>query len=144
MKLPESTATIRSGWQHVVERDRERPRVDPAAVALVGVGDVAPAILGLDPLPEVIAPVPGYHLVAPGHRDLTGDGGDVAEDAEVDGPVPAERAGLVVHLHDDGARRDQRAVPHRPHVQRAAPADDEVRAPDQLGRQRRGEAAADV
>ena len=41
-------------------------------------------------------------------------------------------------------RADQLAVPHRPHVQRAAPADDQVGAADQLGRQRRGEAAGDV
>ena len=39
---------------------------------------------------------------------------------------------------------DQPAVPHRPHVQRAAPADDQVGAADQLGGQRRGEAAGDV
>ena len=39
--------------------------------------------------------------------------------------------------------RDQRAVPHRPHVQGAAPADDQVGVADQLGRAGGGEAARD-
>ena len=42
-----------------------------------------------------------------------------------------------------GVRADQRAVAHRPHVQGAAPADDEVGAADQLGGERRGEPAGD-
>ena len=37
-----------------------------------------------------------------------------------------------------------RAVAHRPHVERAAPADDQVGRADQLGRERRGEAAAHI
>jgi hypothetical protein len=50
--------------------------------------------------------------------------------------VQAERGGVVVHLHNDGVGGDQPAVPHRPHVERAAPADDEVRATDELRGQR--------
>ena len=53
-------------------------------------------------------------------------------------------SGVEVDLHHRRVRADQRAVPHRPHVQRAAPADDEVGAADQLGGQRRGEAAGDA
>ena len=39
---------------------------------------------------------------------------------------------------------DERAVAQRPHVQRAAPPDEQVGVADQLGGDRRGEAAADV
>jgi len=58
--------------------------------------------------------------------------------------VRAERGLLVVHLHYPGARADQGAVPHGPHVQRAAPTDDEVGAGDQLGGQRGREATGDA
>ena len=39
---------------------------------------------------------------------------------------------------------DERPVAHRPHVQGASPADDQVGATDQLGRERRGEPAGDA
>ena len=68
----------------------------------------------------------------------------VADHAERAGRVGAEGLGVEVDLHDDGAVGDQPAVPHRPHVQGAAPADDQVGAADQLGGQRRGEPAGDV
>ena len=38
----------------------------------------------------------------------------------------------------------ERAVPQRPHVERAAPADEEVGVRDELGGDRGGEAAGDV
>jgi hypothetical protein len=58
--------------------------------------------------------------------------------------VRAERGGFEVDLDDGGVLAHQRPVPHRPHVQGAAPADDEVGGLDQLGGQRGGEPAADV
>ena len=60
------------------------------------------------------------------------------------GAVRADRGCVVVHLDHGGLRADQVAVPHRPHVQRAAPAHDQVGRADQLGGQRGGEPAAHV
>ena len=51
---------------------------------------------------------------------------------------------VEVDLGDDGAGRDQPAVPGGPHVQRAAPGDHEVGPADQLGGERGGEAAGHV
>jgi hypothetical protein len=50
-----------------------------------------------------------------------------------------EGVAVDVDLHDSRRRADQRAVPHRPHVQRAAPPDHEIGTRDQLGRKRRRE-----
>ena len=55
----------------------------------------------------------------------------------------ADRVRVEVDLHHPRSRADQRAVPRRPHVQGAAPADDQVRVADQLGGQGRGEPAGD-
>ena len=68
----------------------------------------------------------------------------VADHAEGQGPLGPQSAAIDVHLHDDGVVGDQPAVPHGPHVQRAAPADDQVGGADELGGQRGGEAAGDV
>src|SRR3712207_7989986 len=50
----------------------------------------------------------------------------VPDDTERQGPVGTQGVGVAVDLHDDGVLGDQPAVPHRPHVQRAAPPDDQV------------------
>ena len=60
----------------------------------------------------------------------------VPHHAQVDGPVGAERGVLDVDLDHGGPGRDQVAVPHGPHVQGAAPADNQVGALDQLGAER--------
>src|SRR5690606_4502874 len=70
--------------------------------------------------------------------------GEVAGHPEIDRPVAAQRGRIEVHLDHGGVRRDQPAVPGSPHVQRAAPGDDQVRAADELGGERGGETAGDV
>jgi hypothetical protein len=156
--------------QQVVQRDRQRARVDPLAVALVLVRHVPPAHLLRDPLPQPGGPVPcrtrcsfipnglgrdalvtlrALAAAEPGlAAERVGHGarglGHVAEHAEVHRPVGADRGRVVVHLNQRGLRRDQLAVPRRPHVQRAAPGHDGVGPADQFGRERRGEPAAYV
>jgi hypothetical protein len=56
----------------------------------------------------------------------------------------AERVGIQVNLPDRRLRPDEVTVPGRPHVQRAAPADDQVGVADQLRSERRSEPARDV
>ena len=58
--------------------------------------------------------------------------------------VRAERVRVEVDLDHGRVVADEGAVAQRPHVQRAAPADEQVRAGDQLGRDRSGESAAHV
>ena len=134
MKLPESTATIRSAGQHVVKRDRQRARIDPLAVALVVVRHVAPADLGGDPVAQRGRPVaagvappapPPQQRPARRARAVTATS---PVTPELHRPVRADGARLVVDLDHGRVRADQRAVPQRPHVQRAAPADDQVGA----------------
>ncbi len=143
MKLPESTLTTRSAGQQVVERDRQRARVDAVGRAVVGVGDVAPADLGGDARRELVAAVagtPAGRLRRGGDRRLA----HVADDSDRAGAVGAERLRIVVDLDHGGTVRDQMSVPHRPHVEGAAPPDDQVGAADQLGGERRGEPAGHV
>ena len=59
----------------------------------------------------------------------------VADDAQVDGPVPAQGMGLDVDLCHACVRPDQPAVSHGPHVQGAAEADDHIG----VGHERRGQ-----
>ncbi len=84
--------------------------------------------------------------VLAGQRGRGGGGGEgaVADDAEVHRAVRAQGGRVEVDLDHGGVRCDQPAVPGRPHVQRAAEADDHVRAPDQLRRERGGEPTGDV
>ena len=92
--------------------------------------------------PDGVGPVPGPRS----HRgqDVRRRGRDVADHTQVDRPVHPDRVRLEVDLHHPRGRTEQRAVPGRPHVQRAAPADHQVRVPDQLDGQRRGEPAGDA
>ncbi len=84
-------------------------------------------------------PVRGARLQRASGREF-----HVAGDSEVQFPVRAEGGRVVVDLYDGGVRADQPAVPHGPHVQRAAPADDQVGFLDQFGRQGRREASGHV
>ena len=69
---------------------------------------------------------------------------DVADDAERTVAMCADRLSLVVDLDDCRTIGDEPTVAHRPHVQGAAPPDDQVGAVDQLGGERRGEPAGHV
>ena len=114
--------------------------VAPAALAGEAAGDFGGAVAPR-PLPRRrrSAGAPVQLLVdRPGRRRR------VAGDAEVDPVVRAERVRVEVDLDHGRVVADERAVPQRPHVQRAAPADQQVGVLDQVGRDRGGEAAADV
>ena len=69
---------------------------------------------------------------------------NVADDPERTVAMCADRRSLVVDLDDCRTVGDQPTVPHRPHVEGAAPPDDQVGAVDQLGGERRGEPAGHV
>ena len=107
-------------------------------------GHVAPPALGGDPRAQPgTPPALGGPTVQRGQHRV-GDQRHVADHTAVDHPVDTDRVAVDVDLRDGGAGRDQPAVPRGPHVQRAAPGHHEVGAGDELGRQRRREAARDV
>jgi hypothetical protein len=118
--------------QQFVEQPAQRPRVDPAASGEVLVLDVVPAA-GRDPGGDLLGAV-ALLLLRHG-QDVDGGARDISDDPQVDRPVRAERALLDVDLDELRVRAEQLPVPGRPHVQRAAPADDEVGPDDQLGGQ---------
>ena len=154
--------------EQVVERDRQGTRIDGLAVALIRKRHIPPADFPAQPPPHPRRPAPagpsfhdrGYLVVSWPHQITTimkcplprrqqgGDGaggrGDIAGDGHINGPVCAELRRVAVYLGDDRAGADQLPVPQCPHVQRAAPANHQVSAADQLGGQRRGKAAADI
>ena len=67
----------------------------------------------------------------------------VADDRDVGRVVQADRERVGVDLDELDVGRQQRAVARRPVVERRAERDDDVGVADELGRQRRREAAAD-
>src|ERR1022692_557997 len=140
MKLPESTATIRSagsrssraivrvrgsivmvGGQQVIESDRQGPGIDRAVGAVVGVRHVPPPNLARDPVLQVrrsiasLGASAGPVLQQVGH----GAGGqpDITGYAELHPLVRTDGAGVVIDLDNRCARTNEIAVPQRPHVQ---------------------------
>jgi hypothetical protein len=89
---------------------------------------------GLFPLLSLI-PLPGLPVRVVRLQHSPGREFHVSGDSEVHLAVRAEGRRVVVDLYDGGVRADQPAVPHGPHVQCAAPADDQVGLLDQFGRQ---------
>src|SRR6185369_10347642 len=70
--------------------------------------------------------------------------GELAADREVYPRIDAERGGVQIDLGHGGSRADQPAMARGPHVEGAAPGDDEIGLGDELGGERRGEPARDV
>ena len=147
MKLPESTATDPLGRQQVVQRDRER-RAGRSAPGRrrSSIRHVAPAHLGARCArrsavgrgsrgPAAAAELGG----TPGRRRPTSP-----STPRSTGRLAPSASGSRSTCTTVASGADQPAVPGRPHVQRAAPADDEVGAADQLGGERRGEPAGDA
>ena len=126
------------GGQQVVERDRERPRVEAAGRLRVGL--VAPAPLGQRRGQRGTAPA---RTLGHGLEQRLGGRGRVADHARRDRPVGADRVAVEVDLGDPRRRADQRAVARRPLVERRAEADDDVGVREQLGGERRREPARD-
>ena len=79
-----------------------------------------------------------------GRDERLGGGARVADHAELDRPVRAERVGVEVDLRDPRVRPDQRAVAGRPLVQRGAEGDHRVGLAEQPGGERGREASRDA
>jgi hypothetical protein len=108
-------------------------RVDLLAVALVLEGHVPPADLACDPLTQLCRPVTWRGWPGKLGVGRTGSRRNVTNYPQVGTTVPAYRGGVQINLNDCRAGSDQGPVTHRPHVERAAPAHDQVGAPDQFG-----------
>ena len=129
MKLPESMQTVRSAGSRsssAIDSVRGSMR---SAVDASSNGDVAPAALGRDPPADVARCDTAFAGVG---RDGGRCRRDVAGDAEVDRPVPAERVGLDVDLHDGRARRRS--------AHRGASSTCSARSPSRRSGRRRGSA----
>ena len=97
MKLPESTATVRSRGSSVVQPDRQRAGVD-ARRRWSGRRTARRASgSGRDRPRECVGPPAGARRDDP--EEVRGRRGDVAEHAQVDRPVRAEARGVEVDLH---------------------------------------------
>jgi hypothetical protein len=132
------------GGEQVVERDRQRARVDELRGAGVLVRLVAPA-----PPRDQAPDLRGARVRAPpaasGERPCERPRrlGRVGGDPDIAAMEPPRRVRVDVDLHHLRADRDQVAVPRRPVVQPGAEGDDQIRPADQLDPERRREPAHD-
>ena len=138
MNLPESIETIRSAGR-MASNSRLSTRIDAPAAGEVRRFDVVERERSATAVRvrHVRYSLGRFRLERPQFReDIRRGQRGITHHAQVDGPVGAERGVLDVDLHHGGPVRDQVPVPHGPHVQGAAPADDQVGALDQPGGQR--------
>ena len=141
-KWPESTTTVRSSGSiassaSVSVRGSSRPGAAASSYgsccqAPAAISSASAAVRRDERVDRQLSP-----------RSALGGRARVADHADVDGPVGADRVGVEVDLGHARAVRDQRPVARRPLVQRGAEGDHRVRLAQQPRGDRRREPARD-